>query len=397
MSTEDDRDELALEIDLDRLEAELAGQEPLRWTVARRISVARAIEVPGLRARALRGLQRWAPDWIDQAPVVAAARLAPASWTAYRKLRTVQDVLAEQLFGASPDATSGSPTGAAHDATSGAAHDATSGAAHDATSGAALGATWIDVMRWHGGVPAGELPAPSAIPAMAPAWIVGSLALPWRAWIDAFERSVLPALVAAAPVAWFGGPPAIEIGFSAERPRTRVAGGRISIGLRDERDMPRAWFQLLHELGHAVAAVLAPAGGTPRAVDEAVASWLARHLEEPGSVPALPQHAYVPALHGDERARREAVAIALAHLETHAHGGDEREPPAAASGAGLPWALWHDGGAQPSYLHAERLAARWWSAGLRLGSNAAAIARAVADACEEAAALPPPFARVRLG
>jgi hypothetical protein len=372
MSTEDGRDELELEMDLDRLEAELAGEEPLRWTAARRISVARAIEVPGLRARALRGLQRWAPDWIDQAPVVAAARLAPASWTAYRKLRAVQDVLAEQLFGASPDATSGSPTGAA------------------------LDATWIDVMRWHGGVPAGELPAPSAIPAMAPAWIVGSLALPWRAWIDAFERSVLPALVAAAPVAWFGGPRAIEIGFSAERPRTRVAGGRLSIGLRDERDMPRAWFQLLHELGHAVAAVLAPAGGTPRAVDEAVASWLARHLEEPGSVPALPQHAYAPALHGDERARREAVAIALAHLETHAHGGDEREPPAAASGAGLPWALWHDGGAQPSYLHAERIAARWWSEGLRLGSNAAAIARAVAVACEEAAALPPPFARVRL-
>lgn len=356
MSTDDDRDELALELEMDRLESELAGAEPMKWSASKKRTVASSLEAAGLRARARRVLQRWAPAWIDQAPVVAAARLAPPSWTAYRKLRAAQDVLASQLFDVS----------------------------------------WIEILRWHGGVPAGELPAPAAIPAMAPGWLVGSLPLPWREWIDAFERSVLPELFAASPVA---GSRTIEIEFSAGRPRTLVAGGRISIGLRDQRDMPRAWFHLLHELGHAVAAILAPAGGMPRVVDEAVASWLARHLEEPDSAPALPIHAYAPALHAGERVRRDAVATALAHLETHAHGGDEREAPAA-EGAGLPWALWHDGGAQPAYLHAEQIATRWWNDGLRLGTDAAhaiALGRAIATACDEAAALPPPFAAVRAG
>jgi hypothetical protein len=364
MSTDDDRDELALELALDRLESELAGDEPMKWSASRKEAVADALEVASLRARARRVLQRWAPAWIDQAPVVAAARLAPPSWAAYRKLRAAQDALASQTFDVS----------------------------------------WIDVMRWHGGVPAGELPAPSAIPAMAPAWLVGSLPLPWRAWIDALERAVLPelfeasaAMLGSATGSAFGGSRTVEIEFSAARPRTRVEGRRIAIGLRDQRDMPRAWFQLLHELGHAVAAILAPAGGVPRAVDEAVASWLARHLEEPGSAPALPLHAYAPALHAGERARREAVAIALAHLETHAHGGEDREAPAAEN-AGLPWALWHDGGAQPAYLHAERIATRWWDEGLRLGvdaGQAVALARAIAAACAEAAALPAPFTGVR--
>lgn len=339
----EESDELGLEIELDRLRASLAGDDPPRWSAARRRVVTRALELSGLRTAALALLQRHAPLWIEHEPAVAAARLATPSWAAYRRLRAAQDAIADELFGAA----------------------------------------WIDVMRWHGGVPPEPLPAPAAIPAMTPGWATGSLPLPWRPVIAGWQREVLPSLLGGREIS-------IDVAFSAARPHAHVAPGpRVELRLRDERDMPRAWFQLLHELGHAAAALLAAPAALPRAVDEAVAAWTARHLEEAEAAPGLPSYATAPALHAAERARRTAVAGALAHLESQHHAGD------GGGAAGLPWALWHDGGAQAAYLHAELIAEAWWQRGLRLGSPPEQLRAAVAAACAVAAALPPPLPKLR--
>ncbi len=347
-------DDFALELELDRLLAALAGEEPLRWTAARRQGIAKAFASATWRGRALAIVQAQLPAWIEQSPAVAAARLAPPSWPAYRRLRAAQEAMASLGFAAE----------------------------------------WSALLRWHSGAPIAPLPAPRGLPAMHAQWIVGEAPLPWRAAAFAFEqhaRAQLSGLgFAAAP---------LDVRFAAARPRTRVTAHRLELSLRDDRDTPRAWFQLFHELGHALAAWLSPSW-LPRAVDEAVAAWLARHLEEPASLPAVAAHAF-GALHGEERLRRTAVAIALAHLEA----GDlaERDEAATAPSpttatatatATVPWALWHDGGAQVAYLHAEALAARWWEAGLRLG-DLSSLARAVAAARAEALAQPPPFTAIR--
>ncbi len=345
----DEADLLTVEMELDRLGAALAGDDPPRWSAGRRRTVTRALELSGLRTNALTLLRRHAPMWIEHEPAVAAARLTTPSWAAYHRLRAAQDAISDELFGAA----------------------------------------WIDVLRWHGGVPAGPLPPPAAIPSMTAGWATGSLPLPWRPLIAQWQREVFPALRE-------GGAASIEVTFAAGRPHAQVtAGGRVQLHLRDERDMPRAWCHLLHELGHAAAALLADGAGLPflpRAVDEAVAAWAARHLEEEGSAPGLPRYdassATSPALHAAERARRVAVAGALAHLEAQLHVGQSE------GAAGLPWALWHDGGAQAAYLHAEVLAEAWWQRGLRLTSPRAALVAAIAQACDEAAALPPPLPKL---
>lgn len=333
-------DEFGLELDLDHLEGELSA-DPHLWDEPRRTVVARAFETASLRPRALALLQGHAPAWIAQAPQFMALRLQQPSWLAYRRLRSIQEVLAEHFFGIS----------------------------------------WGALMRWCGGAPAVELPAPAPIPGMDPAWSASAEApLPWQ-----------PAV--AAIVAAFPSISEIALRFAAERPRAWRDGGRVVITLRDDRDTPRAWFQLLHELGHAITLALYP-DALPRAVDEAVASYLARHLEHPGSLP-LPAHAFAPELHRRERLRRAAVAAALGHLEA----AIPVETQEAGSGAGeassgsrtLPWALWHDAGVQPAYLYAESMAEQWWKDGVSL----AELPRAIAAARAQALALPPPFSTIK--
>ena len=96
---------------------------------------------------------------------------------------------------------------------------------------------------------------------------------------------------------------------------------------------PATRFAVLHEYGHALAGLLAPAG-LPRVVDEAAASFVARTEED-----ALARRA---------RQRRVQLAQALDAIERGASALRPTEFP--------PWALWHDPGAQAAYVAAEALA-----------------------------------------
>jgi hypothetical protein len=112
-------------------------------------------------------------------------------------------------------------------------------------------------------------------------------------------------------------------------------------------DTPAARFAVLHELGHAIVALALPAG-TPRVVDEAAASYIARLLEPPSWLPPRWPSELAPAA----RARRTALAAMLDDVE--------RALPelAGVPGAKPPWALWHDPGAQAAYVAAETMADR---------------------------------------
>jgi hypothetical protein len=120
---------------------------------------------------------------------------------------------------------------------------------------------------------------------------------------------------------------------------------------------PAERFAALHELGHAVAALLAPAP-LPRAFDEAAAAWIARRMESPSHPWWSPDAAAA-------RARRGQLARALAAIER----GTARDPSALAPAP--PWALWHDPYAQAAYLAAEAIAARHASLGALLATRVA--------------------------
>jgi hypothetical protein len=104
-------------------------------------------------------------------------------------------------------------------------------------------------------------------------------------------------------------------------------------------DTPAARFAVLHELGHALVALLV--GEVQRVLDEAVASFVARRIEQPGS-------AWFSELAVQARARRVAVASELDAIE---RGVSKRRPTERP-----PWALWHDPGAQAAYVEAEVIA-----------------------------------------
>ena len=134
------------------------------------------------------------------------------------------------------------------------------------------------------------------------------------------------------------------------RPRTFVIEPRVEVIVVVPNDLgtPAARFAVLHELGHAVAALVLSAG-VPRVLDEAVASYVARLAEPPRS--------WLPARWSSElalaaRRRRASIAAALDWVE--------RSLPAvrAPVGAAPAWALWHDPGAQASYVAAEVIADR---------------------------------------
>jgi len=112
-------------------------------------------------------------------------------------------------------------------------------------------------------------------------------------------------------------------------------------------DTQAARFAVLHELGHAAAALALP-GGIPRAVDEAAAAYVARLAEPPSWLPTK----WASPLAVAARARRAAIAMTLDAIERALP--DASEP----TGDTPPWALWHDPGAQAAYVAAEHIAER---------------------------------------
>ena len=133
------------------------------------------------------------------------------------------------------------------------------------------------------------------------------------------------------------------------QPRAFVIEPKVEVVIVVPRvvDTPAARFAVLHELGHAIVALALPAG-TPRVVDEAAASYIARLAEPPSWLPPRwPSEAAAAA-----RRRRTAIAAMLDDIE--------RALPELADvpGATPPWALWHDPGAQAAYMQAEAIADR---------------------------------------
>jgi hypothetical protein len=131
-------------------------------------------------------------------------------------------------------------------------------------------------------------------------------------------------------------------------------------------DTPAARFAVLHELGHAAVALVL-AAGVPRVVDEAAASYVARLAEPPSWLPPK----WGSDLAVAARCRRTAIAAMLDDVERMLP-----ELPQIPSTA-PPWALWHDPGAQASYVAAEAIAERL-RAGLGPNPPRGQFARALA-------------------
>ncbi|MEO8840847.1 MAG: hypothetical protein ABI591_08700 [Kofleriaceae bacterium] len=112
-------------------------------------------------------------------------------------------------------------------------------------------------------------------------------------------------------------------------------------------DSPAARFAVLHELGHAAAALVSPAG-IPRVVDEAAASYVARLAEPPSWLPPR----WASELAVAARLRRTALAAMLDDAECLLPALPQ------VPGRAPPWALWHDPGAQAAYVLAETIAER---------------------------------------
>ena len=133
------------------------------------------------------------------------------------------------------------------------------------------------------------------------------------------------------------------------RPRTFVIEPRreVVVVVPQVIDSHATRFAVLHELGHAAAALVL-AAGIPRVVDEAAASYVARLAEPPSWLPPK----WVNGLAVAARQRRTALAAMLDDVE--------RLLPALPQlpGKAPPWALWHDPGAQAAYVEAEVIAER---------------------------------------
>ncbi|TMQ03755.1 MAG: hypothetical protein E6J91_45925 [Deltaproteobacteria bacterium] len=130
-------------------------------------------------------------------------------------------------------------------------------------------------------------------------------------------------------------------------PRTFVIEPRreVIIAIPARIAAPAERFAVLHELGHAVAA-LGLAGGIPRAVDEAIAAYVARAIE-------CDADAWYSPLAAAARARRRTLAGILDQIERTL---PELPGPDARLSGHPPSALWHDPGAQAAYVAAEALA-----------------------------------------
>jgi len=310
---------LDLELALDRAWAELAAELPAHVrafarahaagasappapAAARQAALAQqALAYPALAARGLALLRLAVPAVVEGEPAVARARAQEPSWPALAALA----------------------------------------AARASASRSRLGAGFLALMHALHGAPAGgatdaAAPAPSEPLEPPEGWQAPERAI-GPAEIDAVWRELARRCGAAGRLAL----------VPSERARPRafvVEPGREVIAVVPARvETAAARFAVLHELGHALAGLLAPEA-LPRAVDEAAAAYAARAMESP----AHPWHSPLAAA---ARARRTALAAALDAIERGA-----ASPPA---GTRPPWALWHDPGAQAAYVRAEQLADAW--------------------------------------
>ncbi|HEV7555270.1 MAG TPA: hypothetical protein VGO00_07450, partial [Kofleriaceae bacterium] len=133
----------------------------------------------------------------------------------------------------------------------------------------------------------------------------------------------------------------VQIERANVRPRAFVVepGAVVIVVVPAQVDTPAARFAVLHELGHAVCALVSKRP-VARVVDEAVASAVARSME--GEDALDPR--WASPLAAEARRRRIALAALL----------DRRERELIETGhASPPWALWHDPGSQAAYVAAE--------------------------------------------
>ncbi|HTR53874.1 MAG TPA: hypothetical protein VMJ10_24435 [Kofleriaceae bacterium] len=317
-------DVLDVEVALDLVEGELAAELPAH----------------------MRAFARAHADGRPPPAAPLVARLASTIETARRACR--HDVLAERglalLRLAVPLALESDPAVAR---ARGAAPSwdglAALAAARDAVATARFGATAIALLhRLHGIETVGESDPPEPGPPVE-RWQDRDGTLEPTAIDDAWQ--------AIAARLGLAGTVRVDRARTADaRPRTFVIEPRVEVIVVVPNDLgtPAARFAVLHELGHAAAALVLPAG-VPRVLDEAVASYIARLAEPPKS--------WLPARWSSElalpaRRRRAAIATALDWIE--------RALPTvrAPVGAVPPWALWHDPGAQASYVAAEVIADR---------------------------------------
>lgn len=272
----------------------------------------RAARFPELAATARALWRLAAPAMIEDDPAVAKARQATVSWAALAALAAARDDVARRRLGASYHAV----IAAAH------------GVLAPAPPAPALP---LPVAGW-----AAPLAAPSAT----------ALAEAWRSLATIHGVPGAPRIVASA----------------SARPRAFVAepGREVVLVVPVALTSAAARFAALHELGHALVALLPALSGpgaaaaVPRVVDEAAAAYVARLLE----VTDGPLAAWaIGGLATAARVRRRALAAHLATIELALP-----RLPAAPLTALPPWALWHDAGAQATYVAAEDLGDALWRA-----------------------------------
>lgn len=311
-----------LELELDRLEAELAAElpghlralaeayaatrappvapSPVRLRSSRVLAM-RALAVPELASRAVSVLRLVTPSAIEDDKAVATARAAAPAWPAYATLAAARDAACSMTFQRT--------------------HLAWMQWLHGAGSLVPTSVAWpAELAGWH---------APSAPLAIADVE---------RVWHQLAARH--------------GARGTCRIVQAPVRPRAFVVEpGREVIAVIGPLTTPALRFAALHELGHALAALLSPVA-LPRMLDEAAASYVARLLEHEG---ALDPVWFTPLATRARDPVRRAIATALHGVEAGLRPPIERPP----------WALWHDPGAQAAYVVAERFADHWWT---RLGS-----------------------------
>ncbi|HMG53431.1 MAG TPA: hypothetical protein VK601_08110 [Kofleriaceae bacterium] len=387
---------LSVELRLDRIEAELATELPphvrmfalahARGSPAppapdalhRPVTLATAraaLAHPVLADRGLALLRLAAPIAIEADPAVTAARTAEPTWTALSALAAARDAAARARFGRSAlDVLHRLHGSAAHasarrvDGRGGGSHAPTSRGAVDAGDGARDAR---HARGGHGAVDAGsalssrgdgaygtghalggggpddgsDAPGPRGsgpIDGGMPPAVAGWFAADGVVVDDDAIIGVWEALRARHGVA---GAVRFERAVAA-RPRAFVVdpGREVIVAIPARVGSPAERFAVLHELGHAVAALALPAG-IPRVVDEAAAAYVARAIERTAD-------AWYSPLAGAARARRGRLAQALDRIER-----ELPEPPAAPwISERPPWALWHDPCAQAAYVAAESLA-----------------------------------------
>lgn len=336
----------AMELELERIEAQLAAELPSHVRAFARAHAAGApppaapevARAPRTLAIALAALatDRPAHDAHDATPAGASRALAILRLVA--PIAIADDPAVRAAYAATPSW----PALAAL------------ARARDAATRARSGRRYVALVhRLHGSAAgdAADADAAVVIPPPVAGWFnpspaSGSIEDVWHDLADVLQVRGAPAFVRAA---------ARPRAFIVEPGREVIVVVPATLASAADR------FAALHELGHAAAALLVPRA-LPRAVDEAAAAFVARLVEQPS-------HPWYSPLAGAARTRRLALAHALDAVERRLPELDGALPAAAP-----PWALWHDAGAQAAYVTAEALANRWTARDLAAALVAAADA-----------------------